>query len=87
MVDSGSFVTIASVKEHVGSEHIVQPSDGSRNGVKYSSANGGEIVNRGQAVITHALTDDIDLDIPFQDADVQLPILSVTDFIKIRSRV
>ena len=80
MVDSGSFVTIANcAKAFPG--HEVQPSAGSKSGVKYSDASGGDIPNRGEVVITHRMEDGTEIDIPFQDGDVQVPIISVKDFV------
>ena len=80
MVDSGSFVTIANcAKAFPG--HTVRPSAGSKNGVTYSNASGGDIPNRGEITITHQLDDVSELDIPFQDGDVQVPIISVKDFV------
>jgi hypothetical protein len=86
MIDSGSFVTIANcAKTFPG--HTVRPSAGSRSGVTYSNASGGDIPNRGEIVITHQLDDFTELDIPFQDGDVQLPIISVKDFVRKNSVV
>ena len=80
MVDSGSFVTIANCAQAF-SGHTVQPSAGSKSGVKYSNASGGDIPNRGEVVITHRTEDGTEIDIPFQDGDVQVPIISVKDFV------
>ena len=80
MVDSGSFVTIANCSKAFP-EHEVQPSAASIAGVKYSNASGGDIINRGQVIITHMLDDGSELDVPFQDGDVQVPIISVKDFV------
>ena len=86
MVDSGSFVTKANcAKSFPG--HTVRPSIGSRNGVAYSNASGGDIPNRGEIVVTHQLDDNSELDIPFQDGDVQVPIISVKDFVRKNSIV
>ena len=80
MVDSGSFVTIANCgNAFLG--HEVNPSHGSMNGIKYSDASGGDIPNRGEVVVTHRLDDGTEIDIPFQDGDVQVPIISVKDFV------
>ena len=87
MVDSGSFVTIANCAKSFGKKHLVTPGPASQAGVKYSNASGGEIINRGQTVITHHLSDGSTLKIPFQDADVQCPIISVKDFLKVGSMV
>ena len=86
MVDSGSFVTIANCG-NAFKGHKVEPSVGSRNGVKYSNASGGDIPNRGEVVITHRMEDGTEIDIPFQDGDVQVPIISVKDFVHKRSVV
>ena len=80
MVDSGSFVTIANcAKAFPG--HRIRPSAGSKSGVTYSNASGGDIPNRGEIVVTHQLADGSELDVPFQDGDVQVPIISVKDFV------
>lgn len=86
MVDSGSFVTIANCSK-VFPNHIVHPSPGSIAGVTYSNASGGDIANRGQVVITHRMDNGSDIDIPFQDGDVQIPIVSVKDFVHKKTRV
>ena len=80
MVDSGSFVTIANCSKAFPG-HVVKPSAGSIAGVKYSNASGGDIMNRGQVIVTHILDDGSELDVPFQDGDVQVPIISVKDFV------
>ena len=80
MVDSGSSVTIANCAK-VFHGHNVKPSAGSRNGVKYSDASGGDIPNRGEVIVTHRVDDGTEIDIPFQDGDVQVPIISVKDFV------
>ena len=82
MVDSGSTVTIADCEKSVGPGTVVRPSAGSRSGAKYSNASGGDIVNRGETTVTHRLENGDELDIPFQDADVQVPIISVKDFVR-----
>ena len=87
MVDSGSFVTIANCGKHFGAEHQIRPSVASRAGVKYSDASGGDIPNRGEAIITHILDDGSELDIPFQDGNVQVPIMSVKDYVHVGSVV
>ena len=80
MVDSGSFVTIANcAKAFPG--HRIRPSAGSKSGVSYSNASGGDIPNRGEIIVTHQLADGSELDVPFQDGDVQVPIISVKDFV------
>ena len=81
MVDSGSFVTIANCPK-VFPGHVVQPSAASAAHVKYSDASGGDIWNRGEVVITHILDEMNEIDIPFQDGDVKVPIISVKDFVK-----
>ena len=81
MVDSGSYVTIANCQKHFGPEFKIRPSEGSRNGQTYSDASGGEIRNRGETVIVHVLDDGSTVDIPVQDADVQVPIISVKDLV------
>ena len=87
MVDSGSFVTIANCAKAFGKRYKISPSPGSIAGVKYANASGGEIKNRGQTVVVHHLPDGSTLNIPFQDADVQCPIISVKDFVKVGSIV
>ena len=82
MVDSGSTVTIADCEKSFGPGTVVRPSAGSRSGAKYSNASGGDIVNRGETTVTHILENGDELDIPFQDADVQVPIISVKDFVR-----
>ena len=80
MVDSGSFVTIANcAKAFPG--HRIRPSAGSKSGISYSNASGGDIPNRGEIIVTHQLDDGSELDVPFQDGDVQVPIISVKDFV------
>ena len=86
MVDSGSFVTIADCAK-VFPNHIVQSSPGSIAGVTYSNASGGDIANRGQVIVTHRMDNGSDIDIPFQDGDVQVPIVSVKDFVHKKTRV
>ena len=81
MVDSGSFVTIANCRKHFGPEFKVKPSAGSRNSQVYSNASGGEIKNRGETTVIHVLDDGSNVEIPFQDADVAVPIISVKDFV------
>ena len=87
MVDSGSFVTIANCSKAFGSRCKVVPTTASRAGVKYSNASGGDIVNRGETIVFHHLPDGTTLNIPFQDADVQCPIISVKDFVKVGSSI
>ena len=82
MIGSGSFVTIADCKKAFGPGTTVRPSAGSMFGAKYSNASGGDIVNRGETIVTHILENGDELDIPFQDADVQVPIISVKDFVR-----
>ena len=55
--------------------------------MKYANASGGEIANRGEATIRHRMTDGSILEIPFQDADVQCPMISVRDYVTIGSVV
>ena len=81
MVDSGSFVTIANCSKHFPG-HRVRPSAGSKSGISYSNASGGDIPNRGEITVTHQLDNGTELDIPFQDGDVQVPIISVKDFVR-----
>ena len=81
MVDSGSFVTIANCSKHFPG-HRVLPSHGSKTGVTYCNASGGDIPNRGETTVTHLLDNGSEIDIPFQDGDVQIPILSVKDFVR-----
>ena len=81
MVDSGSFVTIADCARTFPG-HDITKSKASRAGVKYSNASGGEIANEGEVVITHRLDDGTEIDIPFQHGKVQLPIISVKDFVQ-----
>ena len=81
MVDSGSFVTIANCAK-VSPGHTVRPSAGSIAGVKYSDASGGDIINRGEVTVTHVLEDGTEIDVPFQDGDVKVPIISVKDFVR-----
>ena len=87
MIDSGSAVTIANCAKHFGTKYKVVPGEASRNGMKYSNASGGEIINRGETLIPHKMPDGTTLWIPFQDADVQCPIISVRDYAKIGSIV
>ena len=86
MVDSGSFVTIANCAK-VFPGHTVHPSPGSIAGVKYSNASGGDIANRGQVTISHRMNNGTEIDVPFQDGDVQVPIISVKDFVHNKSVV
>ena len=87
VVDSGSFVTIANCAQHFGSDHEVRPGAGSRAGVKFSNASGGDIPSRGEAIITRLLEDGSEINIPFQDGDVQVPIMLVKDFVHVGSAV
>ena len=80
-MDNGSFVTIANCQKHFGPDFKVKPSEGSKNGQTYSNASGGEIRNRGETTLVHMLEDGSTVEIPVQDADVQVPILSVKDFV------
>ena len=87
MIDSGSAVTVADCAKHFGPACKVVPGKASRAGVKYANASGGEIANRGEALIRHRMTDGSILEIPFQDASVQCPIISVRDYVTIGSVV
>ena len=39
------------------------------------------IANRGEIAVTHVLEDGTETDVPFQDGDVKVPIISVKDFV------
>ena len=86
-MDSGSYVTIANIQKHFGAEFEILPGVASKSGVRYTTADGGEISNRGEARVTHRLDNGDDLDLVFQDGDVQFPIISVKDFARIGSTV
>ena len=87
LVDSGSNINCAKVardfKKYKG---CVVPSSGSRRGDVATTACGAQMKNRGKCVIS-GVADGQKVSIPFQDMDVELPILSVRQSVKSGQRV
>ena len=82
LMDSGSTVNVAKIKKHFPAyEDLVIPSKGSLRGETATTACGGILVNRGKVVV-HGSSDGQEVSIPFQDMDVELPIVSVRKCVK-----
>ena len=82
LMDSGSTINVAKIKKHFENHsHIVVPSSGSMNGDMATTACGKKLVNRGKCRIKGS-SDSQELEIPFQDMDVALPIISVRKCVK-----
>ena len=87
MLDSGSAPNVADVTKHFPS-HKVRKSRAQRKGVKYVTANGGEIPNLGETDIVHRDEQQGDFDFTFQHAPgVHCIILSVRKFVRRGCRV
>ena len=85
-VDSGSVATVANAKKTFPNEKV-EPSKASTNGVAYVAADGGLMPNRGEVTV-NVVAGDVDLGpMKWQDADVNMPILSVRRIAKKGSRV
>ena len=85
-VDSGSVETVADAKKTFP-DHAVVPSTASKNGVACVAADGGVMPNRGE-VSVGLTAGDVDLGaMKWQDAKVNMPILSVRRVARKGSRV
>ena len=77
LMDSGSTINVAKIHKHFKQyANFVVPSKGSKTGETATTASGHKIKNRGKCMI-HGVMDGHDISAPFQDMDVELPILSV----------
>ena len=82
LMDSGSTVNVAKIAKHFPAyAHLVVPSKGSIKGETATTACGGILVNRGKVTIS-GTTNGQKVSIPFQDMDVELPIVSVRKCVK-----
>ena len=82
LMDSGSTINVAKIKKHFPMyAGLVIPSTGSVSGETATTACGKRLVNRGKCRIKGA-SDNQELIIPFQDMDVELPIVSVRKCVK-----
>ena len=82
LMDSGSTVNVAKIAKHFPAyAELVIPSKGSLRGETATTACGGILVNRGKCVV-HGSSDGQEVSIPFQDMDVELPIVSVRKCVK-----
>jgi hypothetical protein len=82
LMDSGSTINVAKIKKHFPAyAHLVVPSTGSVSGETATTARGKKLVNRGKCRIRGS-ADGQALAIPFQDMDVELPIVSVRKCVK-----
>ena len=84
MLDSGSVPNIANCKNNKAEIRRSKTQD---RGVKYTNASGGHIANEGGADVTHTEADDTQYRFTFQHADVQWPILSVRQLVRIGRKV
>ena len=75
-VDSGAAASV--MPERCLPDHPVRPSEGSRNGVHYLSANGGRIPNQGEVKLNFITRERHRCNIAFQVADVKRPLLAVS---------
>ena len=75
-VDSGAAASV--MPERCLPDHPVVPSEGSRNGVHYLSANGGRIPNQGEMQLDFITKERHRCHIAFQVADVKRPLLAVS---------
>ena len=82
LMDSGSTINVAKVKKHFPAyADLVVPSSGSMSGETATTACGKRLTNRGKCRI-RGKSDNQELVIPFQDMDVELPIVSVRKCVK-----
>ena len=77
LVDSGSTINVAKMKEHFPAyvNHVI-PSSGSLRGETATTACGRTLKNHGKCIIS-GTSDSQRITVPFQDMDVELPIISV----------
>ena len=82
LMDSGSTIDVAKIKEHFSAySHMIVPSSGSLSGETATTACGKLLRNNGKCTI-HGTLDNQNITVPFQDMDVQLPIISVRKCVK-----
>ena len=82
LMDSGSAINVAKIKSHFKQyANFIVPSSGSISGETATTACGKQLVNRGKCTV-HGTTDGQKNSIPFQDMDVELPIISVQKCVK-----
>ena len=86
MLDSGSVPNIANCKKFFPNSTI-RRSKAQDRGVKYTNASGGHIDNEGEADVVHTDADGTKYRFTFQHADVQFPILSVRQLVRIGCKV
>jgi len=75
-VDSGAAASV--IPERCLPDHPVAPSEGSRNGVHYASANGGRTPNQGEMQLDFLTKERHRCHIAFQVADVKRPLLAAS---------
>ena len=82
LMDSGSTINVAKVRKHFPAyvNHVI-PSRGSMNGETATTACGKSLRNNGKCIIS-GMSDSQKIRIPFQDMDVELPIISVRKCVK-----
>ena len=87
VVDSGSVVVIADATKTFP-KHTVKPGEDAKKGVAYVAASGDIIPNRGEVVVDLKAENGVVLEkVAWQDAPVNMPILSVKYLAKRGSRV
>ena len=87
MVDCGSVVVIADAS-NTFPKLKVEAGEGAKKGIAYVAADGGIIPNRGEVTVTLKAENGVKLDnVKWQDAPVNMPILSVKYLAKRGSRV
>ena len=81
-MDSGSTINVAKIRKHFKAyAHLVVPSSGSLKGETATTACGKTLKNNGKCVIS-GTADSQHISVPFQDMDVELPIISVRKCVK-----
>ena len=81
-MDSGSTINVAKMKKHFPAyADLVVPSRGSLKGETATTACGKALRNNGKCVIS-GTSDSQNITVPFQDMDVELPIISVRKCVK-----
>ena len=86
MIDSGSEPTIANCSR-VFPKHPIKQSEAQKRGVRYVSATGNTVENKGEVDITHRDPDICDFHFTFQHADVHCPIISVKYLVGLKCKV
>ena len=85
LVDSGAAASVLPID--LLDDYQVTEGEGKKNGVMYTTADGGEIPNLGEKRVAFKTREGIQGEVDFQVADVKRPLLSVTAVTKRGSRV